>query len=474
MIGEDKEGLPRKIPVGRLRRPAHPLRRPPDPDELRRLAASIRRHGLLHAILVRPVGKDFEIVSGLRRYLACRQLGWGEIPAVVRPMDDRQAVEVSLAENARREPFSAAEREDLLRRLRELYPARTPEELEEWLGPVPEAAPAGPGVVGLRLSLPGWMDEAAEAETKVKGGQAEEEEAAVGAAASVPAGPVPAERSWLIPVMTVILKELRATGELDMAFVRRVVDEIFDMFERLEPVEFLDLRCAEKTDRRLPRHCVNVAKLAVFLGRELGLGRAELEQAAICGLLHDAGMAREKDSILAGSPPEEQEEWRRTRGHPADGQILLTKEAVLRNVVARVAPDHAGGPPEGRKERVHLYARIVNVVDTYEALVHPRSDRPPLLPHRAMQTVMDAGARGMLDWDLVRLFVRAMSVYPIGSYIRLKGGELARVVRSNPEIPEKPVVAILTDAQGEALEEPVELDLAVAEPPPFEPVAGPA
>ncbi len=474
MIGEDREGRLQKIPVGRIRPPARPLRRPPDPVEVQRMAASIRRHGLFHPILVRPAGKDFEIVSGLRRYLACRVLGLGVIPAVVRPMDDRQAVELSLAENARREPFAAEERAGLLRRLRELFPARRAEELEEWLGPVPEAAPSAPEEAALKLSLPGWMDAAAAEETKMVAAPPERPEAAPSAPPAVPAQPPMAERQWLLPVTMIVLKELKASGELDMSFIRKIVGELFEMFGRLSPVEFLDLRYLEKAGRRLPRHCLNVAKLAMFLARELGLGRDEIEQAAICGLLHDAGMAREKETILSGSPPDEQEEWKRTRGHPAGGQVLLTKEAVLRNVVARVAPEHAAGPVEGKKERVHLYARLVNVVDTYEALVSPRAARPPVLPFKAMQAVMDSGAQGMLDWDLVRLFVRAVSVYPIGSYIRLKGGEIARVLRANPEIPEKPVISILTDAQGSVLEEPVELDLAIAEPPDFEPVEGPA
>jgi hypothetical protein len=478
MIGEEKEGRLQRIPVGRLRAPARPLRRPPEPAELQRLAASIRRHGLLHPILVRPAGKDFEIVSGLRRYLACRQLGLGEILAVVRPMDERQAVEIALAENARREPFSAGERADLLRRLKELFPARPPQDLEEWLGPLPEAevpaAPAAPPAVeGLKISLPGWMDAVGEGETQMIPAPAEPAGAPSPGAPEVPSAPPTAERKWLLPVTMIVLKELKATGELDVAFVRKIVGELFDMFDRLPPVEFLDLRYLDP-GRRLARHCVNVAKLSMFLARELGLGRDEIEQAAICGILHDAGMAREKEAILAGSPPEEQEEWKRTKGHPAGGQVLLTKEAVLRNVVARVAPDHAGGPAEGKKERVHLYARLVNVVDTYEALVSPRAGRPPVLPFKAMHQVMDAGAQGMLDWDLVRLFVRAVSVYPIGSYMKLEGGELARVVRSNAEMPEKPVISILTDAQGSVLEEPVELDLAMAEPPPFSAVPGPA
>jgi hypothetical protein len=80
----------------------------------------------------------------------------------------------------------------------------------------------------------------------------------------------------------------------------------------------------------------------------------------------------------------------------------------------------------------------------------------------------------MLDWDLVQSFIKALSIYPIGSYVKLEGGEVARVVRSQPEIPDKPVIAIIADAQGNILRTPVEIDLAMTEPTPqFEPVPSP-
>jgi hypothetical protein len=91
-----------------------------------------------------------------------------------------------------------------------------------------------------------------------------------------------------------------------------------------------------------------------------------------------------------------------------------------------------------------------------------------------MRIVMDDGAKGMLDWDLVQAFIKALSIYPIGSYLKLEGGEYARVVRSQPEIPDKPVIAIIADAQRNILRTPVEVDLAMTEPAPqFEPVPSP-
>jgi HD-GYP domain-containing protein (c-di-GMP phosphodiesterase class II) len=225
---------------------------------------------------------------------------------------------------------------------------------------------------------------------------------------------------------------------------------------------------------------VNVAKLAVFLGREIGLPRQELELVAVCGLLHDVGMMNVKDDVFTKHAALDQAEWEQVKGHPIEGSLLLTKEVVLRDVVARVALEHheradgSGYPSGKRKEDTHVYARIINVVDTYAAMVSPRAHRLPYLPYDAMRIVMDDGAKGMLDWELVQAFVRSMSIYPVGSYVKLEGGEIARVIRAQPEIPEKPIIAIVADAQRNMLSVPVEIDLAMTEPQPqFTPIASP-
>src|SRR5688572_7882624 len=141
MIGEDKEGQLQKLPMGRLRLPDRPMRNEASPEEIRRLAVSILKHGMLHPILVRPSGRQFEIVCGARRYKACKTLGMGEILAVIRVLDDRQALELSVAENSRREGLSAEEQKELLKRLRTYFPGRSHEELEAWLGPVARVEP---------------------------------------------------------------------------------------------------------------------------------------------------------------------------------------------------------------------------------------------------------------------------------------------------------------------------------------------
>ncbi len=500
MIGDDLHVPPRSLPVGRIRPRAFEGRAAPAEEEIARLALSIRKHGLLHPILVRPSGKAFEVVCGQRRYEACRRLGWGEIPAVVRDLDDRHALELLLAENARREGLSTADRESLRAKLGELFPGRPASDVEAWLGPWTP----GPGE-----ALPGWIQTIPDTAPAIEPPPLPDPVAVPGPDTVTlrrltepveppplpePGAPPPADDSSILiapPGMTVrkaglvtrvrtLLNKLAKSGVLDTALLKEVVDELLQRMATEPLWDFLDLRYPPRTKRYLTRHCVNVAKLAIFLGRAIGLPREELEMVAVCGLLHDVGMMRVKEEVFTKHAALDQAEWDQVKGHPIEGALLLTKEVVLRDVVARVALEHhekadGTGYPAGKtKQETHLYARIINVVDTYGAMVSPRAHRLPHLPFDAMRIVMDDGAKGMLDWELVNAFVRALSIYPVGSYVRLEGGEIAQVVRAQAEIPEKPVIAIIADAGRTMLPSPVEIDLAMTEPmPKFEPIAPP-
>ncbi len=85
--------------------------------EFEQLVASIRRHGVLQPIIVRPSKEGYEIVAGERRWRAARDAGLTTIPAVVREITDREMLEVALIENLRREDLNPIERAQAYRRL---------------------------------------------------------------------------------------------------------------------------------------------------------------------------------------------------------------------------------------------------------------------------------------------------------------------------------------------------------------------
>jgi ParB family chromosome partitioning protein len=80
------------------------------------LVNSIREHGLLQPILIRPLEHGFEIVAGHRRFQACRTLRWRFITAKIRELSDKQTYEIQLTENIQRKSMDPIEEAEAFRR----------------------------------------------------------------------------------------------------------------------------------------------------------------------------------------------------------------------------------------------------------------------------------------------------------------------------------------------------------------------
>jgi ParB family transcriptional regulator, chromosome partitioning protein len=80
------------------------------------LIMSIREHGLIQPILIRPLSQGFEIVAGHRRYQACKSLRWRFIPCKIREMTNKQAFEIQLSENIQRKSMDPIEEAEAFRR----------------------------------------------------------------------------------------------------------------------------------------------------------------------------------------------------------------------------------------------------------------------------------------------------------------------------------------------------------------------
>jgi ParB family transcriptional regulator, chromosome partitioning protein len=100
-------GFLESLEVRMIRPPRVVLRT--DSGPIKGLMLSIRDKGLLEPIIVRPAEDGFEVVAGMRRFEACKKLGWRRLPAHVVELDDREAYEVSLLENIQRETLNPIE-----------------------------------------------------------------------------------------------------------------------------------------------------------------------------------------------------------------------------------------------------------------------------------------------------------------------------------------------------------------------------
>lgn len=112
------DSLVEPIELRMIRPSKFPVRYPdgrgsPDLDGLK---SSIRQHGLLQPIVVRPLEHGFEIVAGHRRFAACRSLRWRFMPCKIREIDDRQAFEIQLSENLQRKTMDPIEEAEAFER----------------------------------------------------------------------------------------------------------------------------------------------------------------------------------------------------------------------------------------------------------------------------------------------------------------------------------------------------------------------
>ncbi len=99
----------REVEVARIRpNPAQP-RQYFDEDALAELAESIRRHGVLQPVLLRPAGEDYELIAGERRWRAAQKAQLHSIPELIREHDDSGSAELALIENVQREDLNAIE-----------------------------------------------------------------------------------------------------------------------------------------------------------------------------------------------------------------------------------------------------------------------------------------------------------------------------------------------------------------------------
>ena len=107
-----------------------------DPKAINELADSIRQHGLLQPILVRPVAGNadmYEIVAGQRRWRASQKAQLHEVPVVIREMDDEQVLQIALIENLQRQDLNAIEEAKGYQKLMDEF-SYSPEQIGDAVG----------------------------------------------------------------------------------------------------------------------------------------------------------------------------------------------------------------------------------------------------------------------------------------------------------------------------------------------------
>ena len=127
------EGSVQQIPIHQVVKSPWQPRREFKPEALQEPSDSIMTQGVIQPVVVRQVGKQFELIAGERRFRASQAAGLTEIPALLRDVTDLEAMEMALIENVQREDLSPIEEGEGYRRLIEEF-SHTQEKLASLMG----------------------------------------------------------------------------------------------------------------------------------------------------------------------------------------------------------------------------------------------------------------------------------------------------------------------------------------------------
>jgi HD-GYP domain-containing protein (c-di-GMP phosphodiesterase class II) len=230
------------------------------------------------------------------------------------------------------------------------------------------------------------------------------------------------------------------------------------------PDMLVNLTSIHSKDAYLFQHAFNVAVLSGIMGIAKGFNRTQLEELGIGALLYDIGMTKMPMKLLTHTGSMSEEEMRLLRSHPKEGFDILRKYHDISIVSAHCALQHherydGSGYPRGlKKDEIHIYAQIVGLADTYDALVSPRPYRKRFTASEAIEFLFAAGGT-YFDIELIKLFCSHISVYPVATALLLNSGQIVVVSQNNELAVHRPCVRVIREADGNPPKSPYEIEL---------------
>ena len=198
-------------------------------------------------------------------------------------------------------------------------------------------------------------------------------------------------------------------------------------------------------------HSINVSILAVLLGKHLGLDKPTLLKLGLAGMYHDVGKAKIAEGILNKPGKLTEAEFLAMKTHPLEGYKILQNQPGLDPEILRAVAEHherhdGTGYPRGLQgEGIARFSRIIAVVDVYDALTSRRVYKEAMAPGKALGMMYQLRDKDYPP-NAIEHFIRCVGVYPVGSFVRLSGGEYGIVSSANPVRPTKPEVKVIMDS----------------------------
>jgi putative nucleotidyltransferase with HDIG domain len=268
-----------------------------------------------------------------------------------------------------------------------------------------------------------------------------------------------------IKVTRQVITEVQKGQKISMDLVRGSIDDMIDSVFRNRNALTALLKL-KTYDEYTFTHSLNVAVVAISIGRHMDFSREQLLNLGIGAIFHDLGKTAIPDQILNKPGRLTDEEFEIMKTHPQHGEQILRRYGrdipspafrIVRHHHERI--DGQGYPDHLAENDMESYIIISGLSDVYDALTSARVYKTGMLPQKAMKIIFSMRDKQFpAAW--VDRFIHCLGVYPIGTVVRLSTGEIGIVGTINQANLIRPqvIIAIKSNGQTQTVKKTVDLN----------------
>lgn len=194
-------------------------------------------------------------------------------------------------------------------------------------------------------------------------------------------------------------------------------------------------------------HAMRSTVFAVIMALELKIDITHIRELTMACILHEIGMLRLPPQLYLINRRLVPMERNLIATHPVYGYNILKAQGFPVNVSLAVLEHHEkenglGYPRRLPSDQISIYAKIINVACSFEAITAPRTYKDEQTTYSAMAELIE-NPNKQYDENVLKALLSSMSRYPIGAFVYLNNGKVALVVDCNPKNPMMPIVEVV-------------------------------
>lgn len=264
--------------------------------------------------------------------------------------------------------------------------------------------------------------------------------------------------------MSRMMKNITAVSDKKiMSDYMKIVDELIEYIATSADIN-KSLYDIQTNSNKTYVHSIDVCVMATFIGHAMKMDSYSVKELGLAAVMHDIGKAQLPKGLLEKEGNLTKEELNEFKEHPYIGANILRKNIRIPGTVVRAVLQHhermdGKGYPYGLEGKsISKYARIITISDVYDTIANSRDYKKTFSPNDAYELIL-AGSGTIFDEEIVKVFRKSFSVYPLGCCVRLSNDVEGYVVRQNENFPDRPVIRVIYDTETKNNIEPYEIDL---------------